>query len=108
MKFLRVLKEAINSINANRTRTFLTILGIIIGVGAVIALMAIGQGAQQTITSQIESIGTNVAYIMPGNRLETVTNARSLNLNDICQSNQQGRLRTFCTKHAERNCQCNR
>lgn len=82
MKFLRVLKEAINSINANRTRTFLTILGIIIGVGAVIALMAIGQGAQETITSQIESIGTNVAYIMPGNRLETVTNARRLTLTD--------------------------
>ena len=95
MKFLRVFKEAINSINANRTRTFLTILGIIIGVGAVIALMAIGQGAQQTITSQIESIGTNVAYIMPGNRLETVTNARSLNLNDADNLRNRSRAQSI-------------
>ena len=95
MKFLRVLKEAINSINANRTRTFLTILGIIIGVGAVIALMAIGQGAQQTITSQIESIGTNVAYIMPGNRLETVTNARRLTLTDADNLRNRSRAQSI-------------
>ena len=56
MKLFQALKEAISSINSNRTRSLLTILGIVIGVGAVIALMAIGQGAQQTITGQIESI----------------------------------------------------
>ncbi len=82
MKFLRVLKEAIGSVNANRTRSFLTILGIIIGVGAVIALLAIGQGAQAAISGQIESIGTNVVYIMRGNRSEMVTNPRDLTLFD--------------------------
>ena len=82
MKFLRVLKEAIGSVNANRTRSFLTILGIIIGVGAVIALLAIGQGAQAAISGQIESIGTNVVYIMRGNRSEMVTNPRDLTLSD--------------------------
>ncbi|HNW96123.1 MAG TPA: ABC transporter permease [Anaerolineaceae bacterium] len=83
MKFLQALKEAVSSISSNRTRTFLTILGIVIGVGAVISLMAIGQGAQQTITGQIESIGTNVIYVMKGNMTEDVTNPRDLTLLDV-------------------------
>ncbi|MFZ3151177.1 MAG: ABC transporter permease [Anaerolineaceae bacterium] len=82
MKFLQVLKEALISINSNRTRSFLTILGIVIGVGAVIGLMSIGEGAQSTITGQIESIGTNVMYVMPGNSAEDVTNPKNLTLTD--------------------------
>ena len=74
MNFLPVLKEAWTSIAANRMRSFLTILGIIIGVGAVIALLAIGEGAQASIAGQIESIGTNVLYVMPGNLMEDITN----------------------------------
>ncbi len=83
MKLLQALKEAVSSISGNRTRSFLTILGIVIGVGAVISLMAIGQGAQQTITGQIESIGTNVIYVMEGNMSEDVTNPRDLTLLDV-------------------------
>ncbi len=83
MKLLQALKEAVSSISGNRTRSFLTILGIVIGVGAVISLMAIGQGAQQTITGQIESIGTNVIYLMEGNMSEDVTNPRDLTLLDV-------------------------
>ena len=83
MKRLQALKEAVSSISGNRTRSFLTILGIVIGVGAVISLMAIGQGAQQTITGQIESIGTNVIYVMEGNMSEDVTNPRDLTLLDV-------------------------
>jgi len=82
MKILQILREAIRSINSNRTRSFLTILGIIIGVAAVIALMAAGQGAQASITNQIQSIGTNLVYVMPGNQLTTVTNRRPLSLTD--------------------------
>ena len=82
MKFIETLQEAISSIIANLTRSILTILGIVIGVGAVIALMAIGQGAQSTIIGQISSIGTNAAYIMRGNMTETVTNPRQLTLSD--------------------------
>lgn len=82
MKFLQVLKEAFISINSNRTRSFLTILGIVIGVGAVIGLMSIGEGAQSTITGQIESIGTNVMYVMPGNSDDDVTNPKNLTLAD--------------------------
>ena len=82
MKILHVIKEAWTSISSNRMRSFLTILGIIIGVGAVIALMAIGQGAQQSIAGQIESIGTNVLYVMRGNLMEEVTNPQDLTLTD--------------------------
>lgn len=82
MNLLETLKEAINSINANRTRSFLTILGIVIGVGAVIGLMGIGQGAQDAITGQISSIGTNVVYVMSGNFLQNVRNVRPITLKD--------------------------
>lgn len=91
MKFLHVIKEAWTSISSNRLRSFLTILGIIIGVGAVIALLSIGQGAQQSIAGQIESIGTNVLYVMPGNLMERVTNAQDLTLSDA--ANLANRLR---------------
>src|SRR6266478_51748 len=57
---------AFDSLLANRVRSFLTMLGVIIGVASVVALMALGQGASQSITSQIESIGTNLLFISPG------------------------------------------
>lgn len=55
-----------NSILANKARSFLTMLGIIIGVGAVILIMALGAGAQELILGQIESFGTNKIGILPG------------------------------------------
>ena len=57
---------ALGALGANKLRTFLTMLGIIIGVGAVIALMSIGQGAQQQVTSQIRGLGTNLLFVRPG------------------------------------------
>ncbi|MCK4744563.1 ABC transporter permease, partial [Candidatus Parcubacteria bacterium] len=51
---------------SNKIRSFLTMLGIIIGVSAVIIIMAVGAGAQSLILSQIESLGTNIIGIMPG------------------------------------------
>jgi putative ABC transport system permease protein len=58
--------ESLESLYANKLRSALTILGIVIGVAAVIAMLSIGRGAQQSITNQIESIGTNLVYITPG------------------------------------------
>ncbi len=58
--------EALNSLSANKLRSMLTVLGIVIGVTAVIALLALGQGATASITSQIESIGTNLVFVSPG------------------------------------------
>ena len=58
--------EAIESLSANITRSSLTMLGIVIGVGAVIALMGLGEGTQASITGEIESIGTNVLFVSSG------------------------------------------
>jgi putative ABC transport system permease protein len=70
MKIYRLLLEALENLNANKMRSMLTVLGIVIGVAAVIAMLSIGRGAQASITSQIESIGTNLIYVTPGSTSE--------------------------------------
>ncbi|NLO69283.1 MAG: ABC transporter permease, partial [Bacteroidales bacterium] len=82
MPFLRVIKEALASISANKTRSFLTVLGIIIGVGAVIGILSIGEGAQSSILGQIESIGTNVINVMQYSDGENVTSPKPLTVAD--------------------------
>lgn len=82
MNFLLNIKEALQSLAANKTRSLLTILGIVIGVASVIALLSIGEGAGNSITGEIESIGTNVIYILSGNDDEDVTNPQDLTLRD--------------------------
>jgi putative ABC transport system permease protein len=67
MNFIAILKVAVRALNRNKLRTALTMLGIIIGVGAVIALVSIGQGAQAMIQDQINSMGTNMMIVVPGN-----------------------------------------
>ncbi|MBU2574483.1 MAG: ABC transporter permease [Elusimicrobia bacterium] len=59
--------SSINSIISNKTRSLLTMLGIIIGVGALIAMLAVGTGAQKAIEKQMSSLGTNLLAVMPGN-----------------------------------------
>jgi putative ABC transport system permease protein len=69
-KLYRLLNEAFDSLMANKMRSILTILGIVIGVAAVIAMLSIGRGAEASITSRIESIGTNLVYVTPGSSSE--------------------------------------
>jgi putative ABC transport system permease protein len=57
---------ALDGLVVNKMRSALTMLGVIIGVGAVIALMSIGEGAQATITEEITSVGTNLLFVSPG------------------------------------------
>ena len=64
------LRIALRALTRNKLRAFLTMLGIIIGVGAVIAMVAIGEGAKATIRSQIASLGTNVLIILPGTSVQ--------------------------------------
>ena len=66
MNPLTTFLTAIDAVNSNKLRSGLTLLGIIIGVSAVITLMAIGRGAQESITSRIESLGTNLLFIRSG------------------------------------------
>src|SRR5690242_6181574 len=60
------VRVAIEALSANKLRSCLTMLGIVIGVGAVIALMSIGSGAQAAITKNIRSLGSNLITITPG------------------------------------------
>lgn len=64
-------EETIFSLLANKSRSALTILGIVIGIGSVIAMISIGQGATSDITSRIESLGTNLLVVMPGNQRQS-------------------------------------
>ena len=89
MKIRRVLLGALSILMGNKLRSGLTILGIVIGVAAVIAMLAIGQGAQNSITSSISSIGTNVLYLSSGSgprfggtSSTTVKNIRPLKMAD--------------------------
>ena len=66
MKWRKLLLVAIKSIARNKMRSLLTMLGIIIGVGAVICLVALGQGSQKDIEGQVASLGTNLLIIRPG------------------------------------------
>jgi putative ABC transport system permease protein len=66
MHILDVLQETYSALSANKVRTGLTMLGIVIGIGSVIAMVSIGQGAQSSIQSSIQSIGSNLLIIMPG------------------------------------------
>ena len=61
-----LFQEAYSAISMNKARSGLTILGIIIGIGSVVAMISIGQGAQGEIQSSIESIGSNLIMVMPG------------------------------------------
>jgi putative ABC transport system permease protein len=61
-----VARIAFGSLVANKVRSLLTMLGVIIGVASVVALLALGGGASNAITSQIQAIGTNVLTVMPG------------------------------------------
>ena len=64
MNRFKFLTDAVSSLSANKLRTGLTMLGIVIGVASVISMLAIGNGASSSITSSIESMGTNLIYVM--------------------------------------------
>ncbi|MCG3142194.1 MAG: Macrolide export ATP-binding/permease protein MacB [Anaerolineae bacterium] len=70
MNIFESFRIALQNLSANKLRSGLTMLGVIIGVGAVIALVSIGRGAQEAITSQIQSVGTNLLYVRPGSSNE--------------------------------------
>jgi len=81
MNFWQSFIEALESLVSNKLRSSLTILGIVIGVGAVIAMLAIGTGAENSITGEIQGIGTNLIFIMRGGS-EDVRNPEPLTLGD--------------------------
>ena len=82
MNFLQSFVEALESLAANKMRSALTVLGIVIGVAAVIAMLSIGRGAQNTITGSIQGIGTNLLFVIRGGTSEEVRNPKPLTLGD--------------------------
>jgi putative ABC transport system permease protein len=67
MSIFMTLLIAVKALNRNKMRTMLTMLGMIIGVGAVITMVALGKGAQSTIEAQVKAAGTNLITVMAGN-----------------------------------------
>src|SRR6476469_2053184 len=90
MNIINLVRIALLALQRNKLRTFLTMLGIIIGVGAVIAMVAIGQGSKKSIQDQISAMGSNMITVRPnstitvggGARLDA-TNLQTLTLDDI-------------------------
>src|SRR5882672_570460 len=66
MNFLMIIRIAFRALARNKMRAALTMLGIIIGVSAVIAMVSIGQGAQASVQAQIASFGTNLLFVSAG------------------------------------------
>lgn len=82
MNLSQSIREALESLSANKVRAGLTILGIVIGVAAVIAMLAVGTGAQDTILGSISGIGTNLLFIFQGNFQQDVRNVQPLTMGD--------------------------
>ena len=66
MSYINLLKVALRAILSNKFRSFLSMLGIIIGVAAVIIMMAIGQGSKENVKAELSKMGTNLLTIRPG------------------------------------------
>ncbi|MBF8256024.1 MAG: putative transporter permease protein [Anaerolineales bacterium] len=81
MNLREAVLEAVESLSSNKLRSGLTVLGIVIGVGAVIAMLGIGRGAQASITGSISDIGTNLLFVFEGGA-DDVRNPRPLTLGD--------------------------
>jgi len=94
MSLINLLKIALKALQRNKLRAFLTMLGIIIGVGSVIAMVAIGQGSKQSIQQQLSGMGSNMIIIRPnsnvsaGARLDA-TSVQTLTLADVNALNRQ-------------------
>ncbi|MEN4041186.1 MAG: ABC transporter permease [Anaerolineaceae bacterium] len=82
MNFGQAVIEALESLSANKLRSGLTILGIVIGVGAVIAMLGVGRGAEATITNSISGIGSNLLFVFSGNFAQPGTRSTPLTLSD--------------------------
>jgi putative ABC transport system permease protein len=93
MQWLMTFRIALRALARNKLRAFLTMLGIIIGVGAVIAMVAIGEGAKSTIRAQIASLGTNVLIVLPGSNSQGGVRLGTGNVNTLVDSDARAIVR---------------
>lgn len=110
MKIINLIKIAFRSILLNKSRTLLTMLGIIIGVAAVITMMAIGEGSKSGIREEISAMGTNIINIRPGSRMRGgvmggPNTMRSLSIEDYKYLRDHAQLITNTTPLVNANAQ---
>jgi putative ABC transport system permease protein len=110
MKYLDFLKIAYRSLSKNKARSLLTMLGIIIGVGSVIAMLAIGQGSKKSIQNQIQSMGTNMIMVFPGapNRggvMMDISASQKLDMEDVLALHQKSEHIASISPLARKSCQ---
>ncbi|MCC2956166.1 ABC transporter permease [Massilia sp. IC2-477] len=97
MNFIQILIEAFRSMAANRLRTALTMLGIVIGIASVVLLLAIGDSMQRFIGKELQALGTNMLYVFPGGDRTSERRARtgavqSITLEDAATLNRMPSL----------------
>jgi putative ABC transport system permease protein len=84
MRFAEAFRVAVDALRANRLRSLLTMLGVIIGVAAVVVLVAIGSGAKQEVEAQVEGLGSNIIFVFPGSvQFGAVPSISRLQLDDV-------------------------
>jgi putative ABC transport system permease protein len=88
MNYTNTVKISVNALKRNKFRSFLTMLGIIIGVASVIVMLAIGQGSKKSIRDQMSSMGTNLIMVMPASQQRAGvmmgnSSAQNMTLNDV-------------------------
>ncbi len=88
MNYSNLLKIAVNALKRNKMRTFLTTLGIVIGVASVITMLAIGQGSKKSIQSQVSSMGSNMIIVFPASQMRGgvqmgSSSSKSLTIEDV-------------------------
>ncbi|MEU8662374.1 ABC transporter permease, partial [Actinoplanes philippinensis] len=84
MRLAEAWRVALDALRANRLRSMLTMLGVIIGVAAVVALVAIGTGTKQQIENQVEGLGSNLLLVVPGRiQAGSAPTSSPLTLDDI-------------------------
>ncbi|RZS79484.1 putative ABC transport system permease protein [Motilibacter rhizosphaerae] len=84
MTWVEALRVAVDALRANRLRSALTMVGVVVGVAAVVLLVAIGSGARQTVETQVEGLGSNLLLVVPGRfQFGAVPTVSRLKLDDV-------------------------
>ena len=102
MSILNLLKIAYQAILRNKTRTFLTILGVVIGISSVIAMVSLGQSSTENINNQVSSMGTNMIMVMRANQRRGGVsmgndNVQSLTVSDVNAIKSQSKYVSMCS-----------
>ena len=102
MTITYTLKSAITGLKSHKSRSILTILGIIIGITAIILVMSLGQGAQNLILGQIQSIGPKLIAVVPGRQPKGPTDIFSIFADSIKQKDLEAIQKKANVPHADK------